>query len=218
VTTLTKRMAENLSTYYEGLGVKVKYLHSDISTLERVGILRDLRLGEFDVLVGVNLLREGLDIPEVSLVAILDADKEGFLRSERSLIQTSGRAARNVGGQVIMYADTMTRSITACLKETGRRRTLQDAYNREHSITPESIKKSIDNILASIYEADYASVTVAAEEKAAYLSDADLEKTIRRLKAEMKEAAGRLEFEKAASLRDQIKGLTELKLELGGKS
>jgi len=151
-------------------------------------------------------------------VAILEADKEGVLRSERSLIQTSGRAARNVGGQVIMYADTMTRSITACLKETGRRRTLQDAYNREHSITPESIKKSIDNILASIYEADYASVTVAAEEKAAYLSDADLEKTIRRLKAEMKEAAGRLEFEKAASLRDQIKGLTELKLELGGKS
>jgi excinuclease ABC subunit B len=207
VTTLTKRMAENLSTYYEGLGVKVKYLHSDISTLERVGILRDLRLGEFDVLVGVNLLREGLDIPEVSLVAILDADKEGFLRSERSLIQTSGRAARNVGGQVIMYADTMTRSITACLKETGRRRTLQDAYNREHSITPESIKKSIDNILASIYEADYASVTVAAEEKAAYLSDADLEKTIRRLKAEMKEAAGRLELRKRR-LADQIKGLT----------
>jgi len=217
VTTLTKRMAENLSTYYEGLGVKVKYLHSDISTLERVGILRDLRLGEFDVLVGVNLLREGLDIPEVSLVAILDADKEGFLRSERSLIQTSGRAARNVGGQVIMYADTMTRSISACLKVTGRRRTLQEAYNREHSITPESIKKSIDNILASIYEADYAAVTVAAEEKAEYLSDADLEKTIRRLKAEMKEAARGLEFEKAAALRDQIKDLTELKLELGGK-
>ncbi len=217
VTTLTKRMAENLSAYYEGLGVKVKYLHSDISTLERVGILRDLRLGEFDVLVGVNLLREGLDIPEVSLVAILDADKEGFLRSERSLIQTSGRAARNVGGQVIMYADTMTRSISACLKVTGRRRTLQEAYNREHSITPESIKKSIDNILASIYEADYAAVTVAAEEKAEYLSDADLEKTIRRLKAEMKEAARGLEFEKAAALRDQIKDLTELKLELGGK-
>ncbi len=215
VTTLTKRMAENLSTYYEGLGVKVKYLHSDVQTLERVGILRDLRLGEFDVLVGVNLLREGLDIPEVSLVAILDADKEGFLRSERSLIQTSGRAARNVAGQVIMYADTITRSISACLSETERRRALQGQYNREHSITPESIRKSIDNILSSIYEADYASVPVVAEEKAAYLSDADLEKTIRRLKAEMKEAAKGLEFEKAARLRDEIKALTDLKLEMG---
>jgi len=216
VTTLTKRMAENLSTYYEGLGVKVKYLHSDIQTLERVSIIRDLRLGEIDVLVGVNLLREGLDIPEVSLVAILDADKEGFLRSERSLIQTSGRAARNVGGQVIMYADTITRSISACLKETGRRRVLQEQYNREHSITPESIKKSIDNILSSIYEADYASTPVVAEGKATYLSDADLEKTIRTLKGEMKEAARVLEFEKAARLRDQIKALADLKLELGG--
>jgi excinuclease ABC subunit B len=215
VTTLTKRMAENLSAYYEGLGVKVKYLHSDIQTLERVSIIRDLRLGEFDVLVGVNLLREGLDIPEVSLVAILDADKEGFLRSERSLIQTSGRAARNVGGQVIMYADTITRSISACLKETGRRRTLQAQYNREHSITPESIKKSIDSILCSIYESDYTSVPVVAEENAIYLSDADLEKTIRKLKAEMKEAAKMLEFEKAARLRDEIKALADLKLELG---
>jgi len=216
VTTLTKRMAENLSAYYEGLGVKVKYLHSDIQTLERVSIIRDLRLGEFDVLVGVNLLREGLDIPEVSLVAILDADKEGFLRSERSLIQTSGRAARHVNGQVIMYADKLTRSISACLKETSRRRTIQEQYNREHSITPESIKKSIDNILTSIYEADYASVPVVAEAQATYLSDADLEKTIRKLKAEMKEAAKVLEFEKAARLRDQIKALTDLKLELGG--
>jgi len=215
VTTLTKRMAENLSTYYEGLGVKVKYLHSDVQTLERVSIIRDLRLGEFDVLVGVNLLREGLDIPEVSLVAILDADKEGFLRSERSLIQTSGRAARNVGGQVIMYADTITRSIQACLDETRRRRALQERYNREHSITPESIKKSIDNILSSIYEADYVSVPVVSEEKQVYLSDTDLEKTIRQLKGEMKEAAKRLEFEKAARLRDQIKALTDLKMEMG---
>jgi len=215
VTTLTKRMAENLSTYYEGLGVKVKYLHSDIQTLERVSIIRDLRLGEFDVLVGVNLLREGLDIPEVSLVAILDADKEGFLRSERSLIQTSGRAARNVGGQVIMYADTMTRSINACLDVTHRRRAIQEQYNREHSITPESIKKSIDNILSSIYEADYSSVPAVSEEMQTYVSDADLEKTIRKLKGEMKEAAKVLEFEKAARLRDQIKGLADLKLELG---
>ncbi len=215
VTTLTKRMAENLSTYYEGLGVKVKYLHSDIQTLERVSIIRDLRLGELDVLVGVNLLREGLDIPEVSLVAILDADKEGFLRSERSLIQTSGRAARNVGGQVLMYADTITRSIRACLEETARRRTLQERYNQEHSITPESIRKSIDNILSSLYEADYASVPVVAEEQLTFRSGADLEKTIRKLKGEMKEAAKALEFEKAARLRDQIKALADLKLELG---
>ncbi len=216
VTTLTKRMAENLTTYYEELGVKVKYLHSDIQTLERVSIIRDLRLGEFDVLVGVNLLREGLDIPEVSLVAILDADKEGFLRSERSLIQTSGRAARNVEGRVIMYADTITRSIKACLEETSRRRELQKHYNQEHSITPESIKKSIDNILSSIYEADYAQVPIISEEKAAYLSDTELEKTIRKLKEEMKAAAKALEFEKAARLRDQIKALADLKLEVGG--
>ncbi|MFA5757310.1 MAG: excinuclease ABC subunit UvrB, partial [Smithellaceae bacterium] len=163
VTTLTKRMAENLTDYYSGLGVRVRYLHSDIHTLERVGIIRDLRLGEFDVLVGVNLLREGLDIPEVSLVAILDADKEGFLRSERSLIQTSGRAARNVGGKVIMYADKITRSIQACLDETCRRRAIQQTYNEEYNITPETIKKSISNILGSIYEADY--VTVAVEKK-----------------------------------------------------
>jgi len=215
VTTLTKRMAENLSTYYEGLGVKVKYLHSDIQTLERVSIIRDLRLGEFDVLVGVNLLREGLDIPEVSLVAILDADKEGFLRSERSLIQTSGRAARNVGGQVLMYADRITRSIRACLEETGRRRALQERYNREHSITPESIRKSIDNILSSIYEADYASAPIVAEEQLTFRSGADLKKTIRKLQGEMKEAAKALEFEKAARLRDQIKALADLKLELG---
>jgi len=155
VTTLTKRMAENLTDYYAGLDIKVRYLHSDIHTLERVEIIRDLRLGKFDVLIGVNLLREGLDIPEVSLVAILDADKEGFLRSERSLIQTSGRAARNVAGKVIMYADKITGSIQACLDETKRRRLIQQKYNEENNITPESIKKSISNVLGSICEADY---------------------------------------------------------------
>ena len=215
VTTLTKRMAENLTDYYSGLGVRVRYLHSDIHTLERVGIIRDLRLGEFDVLVGVNLLREGLDIPEVSLVAILDADKEGFLRSERSLIQTSGRAARNVGGKVIMYADKITRSIQACLTETRRRRAIQQKYNEENNITPETIKKSISNILGSIYEADY--VTVAVEDKTRTLSvkEEDLPAFIRKLTAEMKLAAKNMEFEKAAELRDEIKELNQILLEMG---
>src|SRR6059036_2064443 len=149
VTTLTKRMAEDLTTYYQELGVKVRYLHSDIETLERVQILRDLRRGEFDVLVGINLLREGLDLPEVSLVAILDADKEGFLRSAGSLIQTSGRAARNVNGRVIMYADIMTNSMRHAIQETERRRTIQEAYNREHGITPQSIVKQIDDVMSS---------------------------------------------------------------------
>ncbi len=216
VTTLTKRMAENLTAYYEDLGVKVRYLHSDVHTLDRVGIIRDLRLGVFDVLVGVNLLREGLDIPEVSLVAILDADKEGFLRSERSLIQTSGRAARHLAGQVIMYADTITRSIQACLDETGRRRAIQDRYNRENGITPESIKKAIHNILGSIYEADYVSVPLISEAKADYASEEELPVMIAGLKKEMKAAAGDLDFEKAAALRDQIKELTALMLEFGG--
>jgi excinuclease ABC subunit B len=218
VTTLTKRMAENLTAYYEDLGVKVRYLHSDVHTLDRVSIIRDLRLGVFDVLVGVNLLREGLDIPEVSLVAILDADKEGFLRSERSLIQTSGRAARHIAGQVIMYADTVTGSIQACLDETGRRRAIQERYNRENGITPESIKKAIHNILGSIYEAEYGKIPMISEEKIAYASDVDLTAQIGRLKQEMKAAAAALDFEKAAELRDEIKELKALMLEFGGET
>ena len=215
VTTLTKRMAENLTAYYQGLGVKVRYLHSDIHTLERVGIIRDLRRGEFDVLIGVNLLREGLDIPEVSLVAILDADKEGFLRSERSLIQTSGRAARNVAGQVIMYADTITGSIRSCLSETTRRREIQRIYNEENNITPESIKKSIHNILTSVYEADYVTVPVISEDRKMYASEEELPVMIKKMKDEMKKAAKNLEFEKAAELRDRIKELSSILLEMG---
>ena len=217
VTTLTKRMAENLTAYYEDLGVRVRYLHSDVHTLDRVSIIRDLRLGVFDVLVGVNLLREGLDIPEVSLVAILDADKEGFLRSERSLIQTSGRAARHVAGRVIMYADAMTGSIQACLDETDRRRAIQQRYNRENGITPESIKKAIHNILGSIYEADYSKIPLISEEKMTYSSEVDLSAQIERLKQEMRAAAEALDFEKAAALRDEIKGLKALLLEFGGE-
>lgn len=216
VTTLTKRMAENLTEYYQGLGVKVGYLHSDIQTLERVVIIRDLRMGKYDVLIGVNLLREGLDIPEVSLVAILDADKEGFLRSERSLIQTSGRAARNAGGQVIMYADKITGAIEACLNETKRRRTLQKKYNEDHDITPETIRKSLDNVLASVYEADYVTIPVVKEEKAEYVTLAEIPAMVNKLKTEMKEAARNLEFEKAAHLRDRIKGLLDLELKLRG--
>ena len=216
VTTLTKRMAENLTTYYGGLGVRVRYLHSDIHTLDRVSIIRDLRLGEFDALVGVNLLREGLDIPEVSLVAILDADKEGFLRSERSLIQTSGRAARHIAGQVIMYADKITKAIQACLEVTKRRRKLQRTYNEENNITPESIRKTIHNILGSVYEADYATVPLVAEGKIPYDSEQEIPTVIARLKQEMKQAAAALEFEKAAEIRDQIKELTTMMLALGG--
>ncbi len=215
VTTLTKRMAENLTDYYSGLGIRVRYLHSDIHTLERVSIIRDLRLGEFDVLVGVNLLREGLDIPEVSLVAILDADKEGFLRSERSLIQTSGRAARNVEGRVIMYADKITKSIQACLDETKRRRVIQKQYNEENNITPETIKKSISNILGSIYEADYLTVPVDKEGRGMPVKEEDLPALIKNLTAEMKQAAKNLEFEKAAALRDEIKELNRILLEMG---
>jgi excinuclease ABC subunit B len=207
VTTLTKRMAEDLTTYYQELGVKVRYLHSDIETLERVEILRDLRRGNFDVLVGINLLREGLDLPEVSLVAILDADKEGFLRSAGSLIQTSGRAARNVNGRVIMYADTMTASMKAALAETERRRARQAAYNLEHGITPESVVRDIDDVMSSVYERDYGAVPEAREARRTFKSMAERDAEIRRLEADMKSAARNLDFERAAALRDTIKGL-----------
>ncbi|HDQ04792.1 MAG TPA: excinuclease ABC subunit UvrB [Deltaproteobacteria bacterium] len=215
VTTLTKRMAENLTDYYSGLGIRVRYLHSDIHTLERVSIIRDLRLGGFDVLIGVNLLREGLDIPEVSLVAILDADKEGFLRSERSLIQTSGRAARNINGKVIMYADKITKSIQACLDETTRRRAIQQKFNRDNNITPESIVKSISNVLSSIYEADYMTVPVDKKGKIELTEEEDIEALIKKLTTEMKQAAKNLEFEKAADLRDEIKELNNILLQMG---
>jgi len=208
VTTLTKRMAEDLTEYYHDLGVRVRYLHSDIETLERVRILRDLRKGEFDVLVGINLLREGLDLPEVSLVAILDADKEGFLRSGGSLIQTVGRAARNVEGQAILYADKVTDSMKWAMAETERRRALQLAYNQEHGITPESIKKNITEVLSSVYEADYLAVPAVEEEPSErFRTVDDLEKEIRVLEKQMREAARALEFEKAAEIRDRLKTL-----------
>ena len=192
VTTLTKRMAEDLTEHLTDLGVRVRYLHSDINTLERVEIIRDLRLGRFDVLVGINLLREGLDIPEVTLVAILDADKEGFLRSERSLIQTCGRAARNVAGEVILYGGELTRSMNRAVEETERRRRLQGEFNRAHGITPETIRKDIRDILGSVYEADYVTVPVVAEKRAAYRSADELERDIGGLEREMQEAAARL--------------------------
>jgi excinuclease ABC subunit B len=214
VTTLTKRMAEDLTDYYSDLGVKVRYLHSDITTMERVDIIRDLRLGVFDVLIGINLLREGLDLPEVSLVAILDADKEGFLRSERSLIQTCGRAARNLFGMVILYADRVTRSMQKALDETNRRRRLQTAYNKKHGITPETIQKEITSILSSVYEADYVTVRKVSEPAAEFGSVDDLENIIQGLESEMKEAVKELVFERAAELRDRIKELRELDLDL----
>ncbi|MDX9715269.1 MAG: excinuclease ABC subunit UvrB [Dissulfurispiraceae bacterium] len=213
VTTLTKKMAEDLSSYYIELGVKARYLHSDIDTLERIKILRDLRLGNFDVLIGVNLLREGLDLPEVSLVAILDADKEGFLRSERSLIQTAGRAARNVNGFVILYADRITGSMQRAIDETERRRKIQAAYNKKMKITPESVKSEIKDILSSIYESDYATVVDSvAEESAEYNLNEDY---LKQLEAEMKEAAKKLEFEKAAELRDKLKVLKDKMIATG---
>jgi excinuclease ABC subunit B len=214
VTTLTKRMAEDLTEYYGDLGVRVQYLHSDIKTLERMEIIRDLRLGAFDVLIGINLLREGLDLPEVSLVAILDADKEGFLRSERSLIQTCGRAARNVSGTVILYADRVTRSMKLAVDETNRRRDLQRAYNEKHGITPETIKKEITSILTSVYEADYVTVPTVSEPLERYGSADELVRVIHELEQEMKEAARDLAFEKAAQLRDQIKELKKLEMDL----
>lgn len=214
VTTLTKKMAEDLTDYYADLGVRARYLHSDIDTLERVEILRDLRLGNFDVLIGVNLLREGLDLPEVSLVAILDADKEGFLRSERSLIQTSGRAARNINGEVILYADTITGSMKRALDETNRRRKIQEEYNKKMKITPETVKSTIKDILSSIYEADYWTVPAIAEEKAKYGYDED---ALKKLESEMKEAAKSLEFERAAKIRDKMKEIKEKMIEVGIK-
>jgi len=207
VTTLTKRMAEDLTQYYQELGVRVRYLHSDIETLERVEILRDLRRGEFDVLVGINLLREGLDLPEVSLVAILDADKEGFLRSAGSLIQTSGRAARNVIGRVIMYADQMTDSMRAAINETERRRARQEEYNREHGITPQSIVKQIDDVMSSVYERDYMTPMAPRDGTERFKTQAELDRHITSLQEQMKSAAANLDFEKAATLRDDIKRL-----------
>jgi excinuclease ABC subunit B len=214
VTTLTKKMAEDLADYYTELGVRVRYLHSDIDTLERVEIIRDLRLGKFDVLIGVNLLREGLDLPEVSLVAILDADKEGFLRSERSLIQTTGRAARNVNGEVIFYADVITGSLKKALDETKRRRRIQEEYNRKMRITPATVKSNIKDIMSSIYESDYWTVASAAEEEAEYALD---DETLKKLEKEMKEAAENLDFERAAAIRDRIKEIRKKMLEVGAK-
>ncbi len=214
VTTLTKKMAEDLTDHYTELGVRARYLHSDIDTLDRVEILRDLRLGKFDVLIGVNLLREGLDLPEVSLVAILDADREGFLRSERSLIQTSGRAARNINGEVILYADTIAGSMQKAIYETERRRKIQEEYNKKMKITPETVKSNIKDILRSIYEADYWTVPAAAEEKAKYGHD---DETLKMLESEMKEAAKKLDFERAAMIRDKIKEIKSRMIEIGIK-
>ncbi|MFQ5455469.1 MAG: excinuclease ABC subunit UvrB [Nitrospirota bacterium] len=207
VTTLTKRMAEDLAEYYHELGIKVRYMHSEIDTLERTEIIRDLRLGKFDVLIGINLLREGLDIPEVSLVAILDADKEGFLRSYRSLIQTAGRAARNVAGEVIMYADTITKSMKLAIDETTRRRKIQIAYNKRENIIPSSIKKDIHQGLYKICERDYYAVPVVKEKEDEYFPEGELQNIINSLEREMKKAAHNLEFEKAGELRDKIKRL-----------
>ncbi len=217
VTTLTKRMSEDLAQYLDEIGIRVKYLHSDIETFERVAILRDLRKGLFDVLVGINLLREGLDLPEVSLVAILDADKEGFLRSERSFIQTFGRAARNINGHVILYADKTTQSMAKAIQETARRRKIQEDYNKKHGITPATIIKSIQDILASPEEGDYYTVPMEDETEAG-LDLEDLPATLEKLKKEMKQAAEDLDFETAAKKRDKIKELEQVALTLGVKS
>jgi excinuclease ABC subunit B len=215
VTTLTKRMSEDLTEYYENLGVRVRYLHSDIKTLERMELIRELRQGEYDVLIGINLLREGLDIPEVSLVAILDADKEGFLRSDRSLMQTCGRASRNIDGLVILYADVITGSMQRTIEETDRRRIIQEKYNMDHNITPATVRSSIKDIMASVYEKDYVTVAAGtAENEVEYHSLQDLRRDIKRLEAEMHKAAKVLAFEEAAALRDQIKELRKLELEI----
>ena len=218
VTTLTKRMAEDLTQFYQELGVRVRYLHSDIDTLERVEILRDLRRGVFDVLVGINLLREGLDLPEVSLVAILDADKEGFLRSAGSLIQTSGRAARNLNGRVVMYADTVTDSMRAALSEMARRRERQEAYNLEHGITPASVSRDIDGVLSSVYERDYVAVPAAEPPGPTFRTQAEIDERIAALQKEMRAAAANLEFERAATLRDQVRDLRQREIGVAGAS
>jgi excinuclease ABC subunit B len=207
VTTLTKRMAEDLAEYYSEVGVKCRYMHSEIETLERVKILRDLRKGEFDVLIGINLLREGLDLPEVSLVAILDADKEGFLRSQGSLIQTIGRCARNLNGLAVLYADRMTDSMQKAIDETNRRREIQTAYNRDNNITPESIVRPLSMTLASILEADYVDLTSEADGIPEFKTQNELDAFILKLESDMRESAKRFEFEKAAKLRDTIKEL-----------
>ncbi|HEY6137709.1 MAG TPA: excinuclease ABC subunit UvrB [Thermoanaerobaculia bacterium] len=214
VTTLTKRMAEDLTRYLMELGIKVNYLHSDVETLERIAILRDFRLGVFDVLVGINLLREGLDVPEVSCVAILDADKEGFLRSTTSLIQTIGRAARNVNGIAILYADVITDSLRNAIEETNRRRAIQQKYNEEHGIEPASIIKAIDSDLVKMANLDYVDfgVTLPKKTKLDLAGEEDLDKTIARLTKEMKEAAKNLDFEKAAELRDRLRELKEMRI------
>jgi len=210
VTTLTKRMAEDLTEHYEGLGLRVRYLHSDIDTVERVRIIRELRLGEFDALIGINLLREGLDIPEVSLVAILDADKEGFLRSARSLVQTFGRAARNLAGKVILYADRETGSMREAIAETERRREKQLRYNEENGITPETVRKNIADPIGQACEGDY--VTVSAEEEWAFESPRELARELRRLRREMEKAAKTLDFERAAEIRDRLLALERVEL------
>ncbi|MGB8952487.1 MAG: excinuclease ABC subunit UvrB [Candidatus Aminicenantales bacterium] len=214
VTTLTKKMSESLTRHYHELGLRVRYLHSEIETLDRVKILRDLRKGKFDALIGINLLREGLDLPEVSLVAILDADKEGFLRSSSSLIQTFGRAARNVNGRAILYADTLTDSMKSAIAETSRRRQIQQDYNQKNDITPRSIQKRIEDVLSSVYEKDYFDYTRIAEDKEVYLSPQNRLKKLKKLEKLMKEAARNLEFEKAARWRDEITRLKKREMEL----
>ncbi len=215
VTTLTKKMAEDLARHYHELGLRVRYLHSEIETLDRVNVLRDLRKGAFDALIGINLLREGLDLPEVSLVAILDADKEGFLRSSTALIQTFGRAARNVAGRAILYADTITNSMKGAIEETGRRRKIQQDYNAANGITPQTIIKGIDEVLTSVYERDYLDYTKISEDKDIYLSPHKRKKRMDELGKLMKEASAALEFEKAAAYRDELTKLKKGELELG---